>query len=68
MQRDITKALKIVDELNSKLHQKDLDLHEYAEQASFSLGELRGILVDIDARTGKRDPSKRPAKKKAKKK
>jgi hypothetical protein len=59
MHRDTTRALEIVNEIEPRL----------AEEEKPKLAELRQILTDMDARTGRRDPSKRkPAKKKAAKK
>lgn len=50
--RDVTRALAIVAELEASTN-----------NVGALLAELRQILTDIDARTGKRDPSKRSAKK-----
>jgi hypothetical protein len=54
MHRDTTRALELLNDIEPQL----------AEEVKPKLGELRQILTDMDARTGKRDPSKRPAKKK----
>lgn len=58
MHRDTTRALEIANRIEPML----------PEEVKPDLAELRQILTDMDARTGTRDPSKRVAKKGAKKK
>ena len=60
MKRDTTRALEIVRQLREQTS---------SEAFAASFDELTQILTDMDARTGRRDPSKRrPSKKAAKKK
>lgn len=57
MQRDTTRALALLKEIGDELQGSQVGVRP-------KLLEVQHILVDMDARTGKRDPSKRRAAKK----
>ena len=60
LQRDVTRALELAIQVENHTDTNNLP-------ARTAIIEIRQILTDIDARTGRRDPSKRRNRKPSKK-